>query len=73
MSARTLRNLVTIDLNHLEIGDTYQVTTEAGHITTGEYLGIEVAYDDWMIILRNEVGSETILLDHLADVVDVAA
>lgn len=73
MSAHTLRNVVTIDLNHLEIGDTYEVTTELGRTTIGEYLGIEVAYDDWMIILRNADGSETIRVDQLSDVVDVAA
>ena len=75
MLARTtaLRTPATINLNHLEIGDVYQVTTETGHTATGEYLGIEVAYDDWMIILRNGAGSETILLDQLAQVTDVAA
>lgn len=75
MTARTttLRNPVTINLNHLAIGDTYQVTTETGHTAIGEYLGIEVAYGDWMMILRNRGGSETILLEQLADVQDIAA
>lgn len=75
MTARTttLRNPVTINLNHLAIGDTYQVTTETGRTAIGEYLGIEVAYGDWMMILRNRDGSETIQLDQLAEVQDIAA
>ncbi len=38
----------------------YQATTRTGHVSVGEYLGIEVAYDVWCILLRGEAGTESI-------------
>lgn len=63
----------TIDINHLRIGGIYEATTQSGRIATGEYLGIEVAHDDWMIILRSRVGSESIPVNALASVHGTAA
>lgn len=48
------------DLNRLRRGHTYRAVTRAGNITIGEYLGIEVAYDVWCILLRTEVGTDSI-------------
>ncbi len=67
------QNAVTIDINHLRIGDTYQATTQTGRTATGEYLGIEVAHDDWMIILRNRTGAESIPVNALSSVHGAAA
>lgn len=64
----TSQEIATIDINHLEIGGTYQATTEAGRTAQGEYLGIEVEYDDWKIILRSVEGSESIPVHNLASV-----
>ena len=49
-----------IDLNNLRRGHMYRATTRTGQISVGEYLGIEVAYDVWCILLRGEAGTESI-------------
>lgn len=40
------------DLNHLRRGHTYRLITTAGRALHGEYLGIEVIYGDWCLLLR---------------------
>ena len=67
------QNAATIDINHLRVGATYQATTRSGRTATGEYLGIEVAHDDWMIILRNRAGAESIRVNVLASIHGSAA
>lgn len=74
MTARTTsRNPATIDINHLRIGGIYQAVTQAGRTAYGEYLGIEVTHGDWMIILRDHAGSDSIPVDQLASVHGAAA
>jgi hypothetical protein len=67
------QNAATIDINHLRVGGIYEATTQSGRTATGEYLGIEVTHDDWMIILRNRAGSESIPVNALASVHQAAA
>ncbi|MBK5267734.1 MAG: hypothetical protein JJE47_09900 [Acidimicrobiia bacterium] len=62
----------TIDINHLRVGGIYEATTQSGRTATGEYLGIEVAHDDWMIILRNRAGAESIPVKVLTSVYGAA-
>jgi len=74
MTTRTpSRVAATIDINHLRIGDFYQATTQAGEISVGEYLGIEVTYGDWRIILRGRSCTGSIAVDALASVYGAAA
>ena len=47
------------NLNHLRKGGTYLATTAAG-ITVGEYLGMEAAYGERSVLLRNERGTASI-------------
>jgi phage-related protein len=62
------REAATIDINHLQIGGIYEAITQAGHVMLGEYLGIEVAYDDRRILLRGRAGTDSIIVDHLTSV-----
>ena len=39
-------------LNHLRRGHEYRITTTAGTVYAGEYLGIEVLYGDWCLLMR---------------------
>lgn len=74
MKARTAsRNPAMIDINHLRIGGIYQAVTHGGRIASGEYLGIEVTHGDWMIILRDQAGSDSIPVDGLVSVSGAAA
>ncbi|MDJ0664418.1 MAG: hypothetical protein QNJ75_07645 [Acidimicrobiia bacterium] len=47
------------DLNHLRRGGTYLATTLSG-TTIGEYLGMEAAYGERSVLLRNERGTASI-------------
>ena len=47
------------NLNHLRRGGTYLATTAAG-TTVGEYLGMEAAYGERSVLLRNERGTASI-------------
>lgn len=40
------------DLNHLRRGHMYRITTTAGIVHAGEYLGIEVLYGDWCLLMK---------------------
>jgi hypothetical protein len=40
------------DLNQLRRGHEYRITTIAGIVHAGEYLGIEVVYGDWCLLMK---------------------
>jgi hypothetical protein len=40
------------DLNQLRRGREYRITTNAGIVYAGEYLGIEVIYGDWCLLMK---------------------
>jgi len=61
----TLPHTAAIDLNHLRRGHTYRASTRAGATTVGEYLGIEVAYDVWCVLLRGAGGTVSIPMTDL--------
>ncbi len=67
-ASHTSRSGAPIDINHLRYGKTYEATTQTGLVSTGRYLGIEVAYDDWRILLRDESDIHSIAIDHLESV-----
>ncbi|MGH8911410.1 MAG: hypothetical protein ACRDVD_02780 [Acidimicrobiia bacterium] len=62
------RSAATININHLRHGATYRAITHCGSMAVGEYLGIEVIYDDWRILLRHRGGTESIAVAELASV-----
>jgi hypothetical protein len=64
----TSQGFATTEINRLRMGGAYRATTLAGRSTEGEYLGIEVAYDEWRMILRGATGIESIALDDVASV-----
>ena len=69
MTANILsRSTATISINHVRPGATYRAITHCGSIAVGEYLGIEVIYDDWRILLRHDGGTESIAVAELASV-----
>lgn len=69
MMANTLsRRIATTDINHLRLGDNYEATTYDGRTVSGLYLGIEVAYDDFCILLRNSDGTTSIAVADLDSV-----
>lgn len=47
------------DLNHLTVGDTYEVVTAAGRMI-GQYLGVETTHDVWSVLLRQATGIDSI-------------
>ena len=67
------RPKATIDLSHLRRGRSYRATTTDGSVIVGEYLGIEVAWDEWSILLRNAGGTEAIVVHELVSVLPEAA
>lgn len=48
------------DINQLQTGSTYRVTTARGRAVVGEYLGVETPYGDWSILIRHQGGTESI-------------
>lgn len=72
-ASQTSRSGATISINHLRYGDTYEATTQTGFVSTGEYLGVEVAYDDWRILLRGQTDIHSIAIDQLESVLAAAA
>lgn len=69
MTANTLsRENATIEMNFLRLGSQYRVSTHDGWIVSGEYLGIEVAYDDWCIMLRTGHTTASLAVTALASV-----
>lgn len=61
------------DLTSLRHGRLYRATTCDGRVAEGEYLGIEVSYDDWAIMLRGDSGTASLALDHLTSLRPLAA
>lgn len=64
-------SVAAIDINHLSRGTTYVARAATGVVATGEYLGIEVAYGEWRILLRGVTGIQSIAID-LLDSIDAA-
>ncbi len=60
-------------LNQLITGSTYRATTTAGLAIIGEYLGMEVPYGDWSILLRGPLGTESITVDLIESITAEAA
>lgn len=48
------------NINQLQTGSTYRVTTARGRAVVGEYLGVETPYGDWSILIRHQGGTESI-------------
>jgi hypothetical protein len=67
------RERTTVDLNHLRHGRRYTATVRAGVAVTGDYLGIEVNYDEWCILLRTSDGTASIRTVDLTSVSMVPA
>lgn len=55
-------------LNQLRRGLRYTVTTVDGLHATGVYAGIEVAYEEWSILLVDQGQARSIPLDRVAGV-----
>ena len=60
------------DINHLRRGEFYRATSCTGRSVTGEYLGVEVAYDEWRILLRTVASTESLAIRHLDVVLPTA-
>jgi hypothetical protein len=58
--------------NHLRCGETYRATT-ADAVVVGEYLGMEVPFGRWAILLRQRTGTESIPLDDVVSILPAAA
>lgn len=54
-------------VHQLRRGQTYQAITNQG-ITVGEYLGMEVPYGEWAILLRHGAGTESIAVSALTSI-----
>lgn len=52
MNTSTRPHDADTDLNHLRRGNSYRLVTARGHIIDGEYLGIEVVYDIWCLLVK---------------------
>ncbi len=62
------RNTESNIFNQLRRGATYSAMTQQG-ISVGEYLGIEVSYGDWAILLRHGAATESISLREVTSIV----
>lgn len=60
------------NFNELERGTTYLATTRNG-TAVGQYLGMEVPYGDWAILLRHRTGTESIALNDITSIRPAAA
>jgi hypothetical protein len=69
----TTQSNEAINLNHLRQGGTYIATTRSGLVTSGEYLGVEVSYDQWRILLRGATRTASIAISDLESVYSQAA
>ncbi len=67
MAPITSRTGVTWRFNDLEPGRTYRATTRNGS-TSGEYLGIETRYGDWLIMLRADSHTTSLALDEVTSI-----
>lgn len=59
MPAPTNAHRSALNLNHLRRGWTYTATTSAG-ATVGEYLGMEDLWGERAVLLRNNLGTESL-------------
>jgi hypothetical protein len=59
------------DLNHLRRGHTYRITTTAGVVHAGEYLGIEVVYGDWCLLMKG-VEQTASIPTHQVDQIEIS-
>ncbi len=59
-------------LNLLSTGLVYRAITADGRIVVGEYLGVEVPYGTWAILLRSSEGTRSIPVMSI-DTIQVAA
>jgi len=59
--------------NHLQRGATYQATTADDGIVVGEYLGMEVPFGRWAILLRHETGTRSLSLRDIVTILPTAA
>jgi len=59
--------------NHLQRGATYQATTADDGIVVGEYLGMEVPFGRWALLLRHQTGTESIPLRDIVTILPAAA
>lgn len=55
------------NLNHLRSGGTYCAVTSNGS-TTGEYLGVETVHGVWSILLRHDLGYDSIPFSHIESI-----
>lgn len=67
------RTTAAIDINHLRHGKTYEARTTGGLVTIGEYLGIEVAHGDRLILLRGQTGTQSVAISRLESVLAASA
>jgi hypothetical protein len=58
--------------NHLRRGTTYLATTDDA-VVVGEYLGMEVPFGGWALLLRHETGTESIPLHDIVTIFPAAA
>ena len=65
MNATHEPHTAATDLNHLRRGRIYRLITKAGATIDGEYLGIEVMYDDWCLLLRGTDETHSIPTRHV--------
>lgn len=68
-----MKTTIETNLNQLVTGSTYRATTHGGHAIVGEYLGIEVPYGDWAILLRSSLGTESVTIDLIESLTAEAA
>lgn len=67
MAPITSRTGVTWRFNDLEPGRTYRATTLGG-TASGEYLGMETRYGDWLIMLRNGSNTTSVALSQVTSI-----
>ena len=65
--------LTSARFNHLQCGATYQATTAGDGIIVGEYLGMEVPFGRWALLLRHQTGTESIPLRDIVTILPSAA
>jgi hypothetical protein len=60
--------LPSTSLNHMRRGVSYAVTTVAGERIAGEYAGIEVAHDEWALLIMGAERSDSVPMHRVAAV-----
>ena len=72
MKAHTASSTRPWTINDLHRGGIYRATTSSGE-SIGEYLGLETAYGDRAMLLRNTDGTSSIYLDDVTSLQRLAA